>query len=100
MLVLLMVVAFQLCHPLNAPLTTTTVKGGIILQGAVDNKGRFIDIYVGWLGRVHDAHVFANSTLSRQGEAKALLPDWMERVDRIDVPLVMLGDPLPLWLIS
>ena len=69
----------------------------------MDNKGRFIDIYVGWPGQVHDARVFANSTLFRRGETKTLLPDWNERIDGVDVPLVMLGDlayPLLCWLMK
>ena len=52
---------FPSCHPADY----YNHKGWrlIILQGSVDNKGRFIDIYVDWPGRVHDARVFANSTL-------------------------------------
>ena len=50
-----------LCHSLNIQPIITIAKDGI-LQGSVDNKGRFVDIYVGWPGRVHDARVFDNST--------------------------------------
>ena len=31
----------------------------VLLQGTVNHFGMFIDIYVGWLGRVHDARVLA-----------------------------------------
>lgn len=43
--------------PAECPADYYNRKGwhSIILQGAVDNKGCFFDIYVGWPGRVHDA---------------------------------------------
>ena len=51
--------------PTECPADYYNRKGwhSIILQGSVDNKGCFIDIYVGWPGRVHDVRVFANSAL-------------------------------------
>ena len=33
----------------------------------MDHQGVFTDIYIGWLGRVHDAHVFSNFDLFRRG---------------------------------
>ena len=70
---------FLLCPRSNVQPIITIVGHSIILQGCVDNKGRFVDIYVGWPGRVHDARVFANSSLFRRGEAETLFPDWKER---------------------
>ncbi len=32
----------------------------VLMQGTVDHLGLFVDIYIGWSGRVHDARVFAN----------------------------------------
>ena len=46
----------------------------IILQGVVDHEGRFIDVYIGWPGRVHDARVFANSSLYQRGQSNTLFP--------------------------
>lgn len=48
----------------------------IILQGVCDNKARFIDIYVGMPGRMHDARVFRNSPLYRDliNEENPLIP--------------------------
>ena len=38
------------------------------LQGVVNNKGLFTDIYIGWPGRVHNPQVFANSSLYWKGQ--------------------------------
>ena len=75
----------------------------IILQGTVDHQGRFIDVNIGWPGRVHDARVFSNSSLYKKGQSNSLLPDWKENISGRDVPLIILGDPayplLP-WLMK
>ena len=51
----------------------------VLMQGVVDHKGLFTDIYVGWPGRVHDARVFANSSLFQKGQNKSLFPNLVER---------------------
>ena len=42
----------------------------IIMQGVVDFRGRFMDVYIGWPGKVHDASVLKFVTLcqSKQWE--------------------------------
>ncbi|KAK0139039.1 Protein ALP1-like [Merluccius polli] len=38
----------------------------IILQAVCDHQGRFVDVYVGWPGSVHDSRVLRHSPLYRQ----------------------------------
>ncbi|XP_064384383.1 uncharacterized protein LOC135333340 [Halichondria panicea] len=75
----------------------------VILQGTVDNAGKFTNIYIGWPGRVHDARVFVNSSLYMKGQGGTLFPDWKQTICGQAVPLLVLGDPayplLP-WLLK
>lgn len=64
-----------------------------VMQGMVDNLGRFTEVYIGWPGRVHDARVFANSSLYKRGQGGKLFPDWKETIRGKEVPLLVLGDP-------
>ena len=75
----------------------------VVLQAVVDHKLKFWDINVGWPGKVHDARVFANSSLCQRGEDGTLFPGWKERLNGVDVPLYILGDaayPLLPWLLK
>ena len=92
--------------PRDCPADYYNRKGwhSIILQGKVDFRGWFTDIYVGWPGRVHDARVFANSSLYSRGQQNTLFtPNTSVSLSGADVPLVLLGDPayplLP-WLMK
>ena len=56
-------------RPQHCPADYYNRKGyySIIMQGLVDFRGIFMDIYAGWPGKVHDARVFTNSELYKNG---------------------------------
>ena len=47
----------------------------IIMQAMVDFRGLFMDVYIVWPGKVHDARVFVNSALYQKGMCGSLFPD-------------------------
>ena len=59
----------------------------IVLQGVVDHQCKFMDVYIGWPGSVHDARVLANSNVFAKAEAGTLFPDTRHRICGQDVPL-------------
>ena len=81
--------------PTECPADYYNRKGwhSVLMQGVVDHRGRFIDVYIGWPGRVHDARVFGNSKFFERGEAGTLFPDWTRSIEGVDIPIVVLGDP-------
>ncbi len=50
----------------------------VLLQGVVDHRMIFWDINIGYSGKVHDARVFANSSLYHRGQAGTLMSGWTE----------------------
>ncbi|XP_050818238.1 uncharacterized protein LOC127055383 [Gopherus flavomarginatus] len=75
----------------------------VVLQALVDHRGRFIDIYTGWPGKVHDARIFRNSGLFMKLQAGTFFPDHKITVGDVEMPIVILGDPTyPLmpWLMK
>ena len=75
----------------------------ILMQALVDYRGIFMNINVGWPGKVHDARVFSNSSLFKKANDGTLLPSRPKLMNGVQVPLVILGDPAyPLmpWLMK
>jgi len=73
------------------------------MQAVVDFKGIFLDVYLGWPGKVYDARVLSNSLFYAKAQEGTLLPDWKKRLGGVDVPLFILGDPAypaPPWLMK
>ena len=62
----------------------------IIVQAVVDSRGRFIDVNIGWPGKVHDARVLSNSTIYKKCNDGTYLPRWNRHINRVDVPLIIL----------
>ena len=65
----------------------------VVMQGVVDFRGLFTDVYIGWPGRVHDARIFSNSDLFVKGSNKQLFPDQTTTINGFNLPIVLVGDP-------
>ena len=75
----------------------------MVVQAVADHKYRFLDVYTGWPGSVHDARVFVNSPIYKKGMDGKLVPNITRKVCDKYVPIVLLGDsvyPLLPWLMK
>ena len=51
-----------------------------------------MDVYTGWPGSLHDAHVFARSSLYKLGISRKLLPFIKQTIGDTEVPLYFIGN--------
>ncbi len=76
----------------------------VILQAVVDSSYKFLDINVGWPGKVHDERVFSNSKIYRQTVEGNLFPTSKAKViNGVKVPLCIIADaayPLLSWVMK
>ena len=95
--------------PISAPIMNHTDyynrKGfySVVVQAVVDYRYRFMNVYTGWPGSVHDARVFAHSSLYKLGTTNRLFPDTKQVIEGTEVPVYIVGDsayPLLTWLMK
>ena len=68
----------------------------------MDSQGLFIDVSIGWPGKVHHAHVLASSSFCNKYNRGMCFLDWTKCINDVDIPLLILGDPTYLlpWLMK
>jgi len=60
----------------------------------VDSQGLFIDVNIGWPGKVHDSRVLTNLSFYNKCNRGVCFPDWTKHINDVDIPLLTLGDPV------
>ena len=94
------VAALDGCHvpvivPLQSPEDYVNWKGfqEVTLQGLVDSNYRFVDSFVGWPAKVHNARLFKNLPLFSHCCGRTFLPlqlSWV--ISGVRVPPLIVGD--------
>ena len=76
----------------------------IVLQGLVDNRYLFRDIFVGLTRKSHDARIFKNSSLYKQCQKKSFLPvSMLKHIINVELsPLILVDSAYSLenWLMK
>ena len=65
----------------------------MLLRAVVNYKFYFLDVYTGWPGTVHDAHVLAigHSTFYKNTNAGQLLSAITRMINGVNVPVFVIG---------
>ena len=61
----------------------------ILIQAVVNSCGRFLDVNIGWPGKVHDARVLVNFSFYQSQVSGRLFPDWKKYFGGVQVPLLV-----------
>ena len=75
----------------------------VLVQAVVDHEYLFRNLNVGWPGGVHDARVFANSSLFEYATAKWILHVDNRTILGCEIPSLLVADsahPLLPWLLK
>ena len=59
----------------------------ILIQAVVEFCDLFIDVNIGWPGKVQDFPVFANWSCYRKGTNGTIFPNWPRTIGGVSVPL-------------
>ena len=87
---LLMVPIYQFYAMMKVhPIITIARDYSIIRQAGVDFRGSFMDVYICWPGKVHDARVCANASVYLKRMSGTLLPDWKKNICGVDVCILL-----------
>ena len=62
----------------------------MLTRAVVDYKYCFLDIYTGWPGSVHDAHVLAHSTFYKKANAGQLLSHTTKTIYGASIPVFVI----------
>ena len=75
----------------------------VLLQGVVDNDGKFIHASAGYPGSIHDSRMLRISSLYRDIERGTILKAPTRRINGTEIKPLLLGDPaykLTTWLMK
>ena len=64
----------------------------IVLQGKIDHNYLLEDVYVGWPGSVHDARVFAHSSVYKKATNGEILQGEKININGNEIPLFFIRD--------
>ena len=69
------------------------VNHSVVLQGLVENRYLFRDIFVAWTWKSHDARIFNNSPLYKECQKRSFLPiNMLKQIRNVELSPLILAD--------